>query len=69
MSKQVSIIVAASCVLEFNYFYDLLNFDGHAHVNVHQEGGRVMPDWPGLHDSKLYEARDLKPTICLRSVQ
>ena len=32
------------------------------------KGGRVIADWPGLKDADLYEERDLKPTIDLRSV-
>jgi uncharacterized protein (DUF1501 family) len=31
-------------------------------------GGRVIADWPGLAESMLYEARDLKPTIDIRAV-
>lgn len=31
-------------------------------------GGRVIADWPGLATSNLYEGRDLKPTIDLRSL-
>ena len=31
------------------------------------QGGRVIADWPGLADRDLYEARDLKPTLDLRS--
>jgi uncharacterized protein (DUF1501 family) len=31
-------------------------------------GGRVVSDWPGLASSALYEARDLRPTLDLRSV-
>lgn len=31
-------------------------------------GGRVLTDWPGLADAQLFEGRDLKPTIDLRSV-
>ena len=31
-------------------------------------GGRVIADWPGLEAADLYEGRDLKPTIDLRSV-
>lgn len=31
-------------------------------------GGRVLADWPGLARRQLYEARDLRPTIDLRSV-
>jgi uncharacterized protein (DUF1501 family) len=31
-------------------------------------GGRVIADWPGLETANLYEGRDLKPTIDLRSV-
>jgi uncharacterized protein (DUF1501 family) len=31
-------------------------------------GGRVLADWPGLHASALYEGRDLRPTLDLRSV-
>ena len=32
------------------------------------KGGRVIADWPGLKNAALYEGRDLKPTIDLRSV-
>ncbi len=32
------------------------------------QGGRVISDWPGLSPSALYEARDLKPTLDIRSV-
>jgi uncharacterized protein (DUF1501 family) len=32
------------------------------------DGGRVVADWPGLAASSLYEGRDLKPTLDLRSV-
>ena len=32
------------------------------------KGGRVVADWPGVAESKLYEARDLKPTTDLRAV-
>lgn len=32
------------------------------------KGGRVIADWPGLKAANLYEARDLKATIDLRSV-
>lgn len=32
------------------------------------KGGRVVADWPGLKPADLYEARDLKATIDLRSV-
>jgi uncharacterized protein (DUF1501 family) len=32
------------------------------------KGGRVIADWPGLKEANLYEARDLKATIDLRSV-
>jgi uncharacterized protein (DUF1501 family) len=31
-------------------------------------GGRVIADWPGLADRDLYQQRDLKPTLDLRSV-
>jgi uncharacterized protein (DUF1501 family) len=31
-------------------------------------GGRVMADWPGLAPGKLFENRDLAPTLDLRSV-
>ncbi|MBC7983224.1 MAG: DUF1501 domain-containing protein [Candidatus Obscuribacterales bacterium] len=31
-------------------------------------GGRVVADWPGLATSNLYQGRDLKPTLDLRSV-
>jgi uncharacterized protein (DUF1501 family) len=29
------------------------------------DGGKVVADWPGLGQTSLYEARDLKPTINL----
>lgn len=32
------------------------------------KGGRVVADWPGVSESKLYEGRDLKPTTDLRAV-
>ena len=32
------------------------------------KGKRVIADWPGLASSQLYEGRDLKPTLDLRSV-
>jgi uncharacterized protein (DUF1501 family) len=32
------------------------------------KGGRVIADWPGLAQTKLYEKRDLKPTTDLRAV-
>lgn len=32
------------------------------------KGGRVIADWPGLSTRALYEGRDLKPTLDLRSV-
>jgi uncharacterized protein (DUF1501 family) len=31
-------------------------------------GGRVIADWPGLANGDLYQGRDLKPTLDLRSV-
>jgi uncharacterized protein (DUF1501 family) len=31
-------------------------------------GGRVVADWPGLSSSALYQQRDLKPTLDIRSV-
>jgi uncharacterized protein (DUF1501 family) len=31
-------------------------------------GGRVVADWPGLASSALYEGRDLRPTLDLRSI-
>ncbi len=31
-------------------------------------GGRVMADWPGLAQGKLFEDRDLAPTLDLRSI-
>ncbi|GFE88190.1 DUF1501 domain-containing protein [Steroidobacter agaridevorans] len=31
-------------------------------------GGRVIADWPGLRNGDLYQQRDLKPTLDLRSV-
>lgn len=32
------------------------------------KGGRVIADWPGLSETKLYQDRDLKPTIDLRAI-
>ena len=32
------------------------------------KGGRVVADWPGLSPQKLYQDRDLRPTLDLRSV-
>jgi uncharacterized protein (DUF1501 family) len=32
------------------------------------KGGLVMADWPGLSPGKLYQDRDLRPTLDLRSV-
>lgn len=32
------------------------------------KGGRVVADWPGLSPRKLYQDRDLEPTLDLRSV-
>jgi uncharacterized protein (DUF1501 family) len=32
------------------------------------QGGRVVADWPGLSSRSLYQGRDLKPTLDLRSV-
>jgi uncharacterized protein (DUF1501 family) len=32
------------------------------------QGGRVLADWPGLRQTDLYEARDLRPTMALESV-
>jgi uncharacterized protein (DUF1501 family) len=31
-------------------------------------GGRVVADWPGLASSALYEGRDLRPTLDVRSI-
>jgi uncharacterized protein (DUF1501 family) len=31
-------------------------------------GGKVITDWPGLSPDSLYQGRDLKPTIDIRSV-
>jgi uncharacterized protein (DUF1501 family) len=31
-------------------------------------GGRVVADWPGLGPGRLFEDRDLQPTLDLRSV-
>lgn len=31
-------------------------------------GGRVIADWPGLSAQALYQGRDLKPTLDIRSV-
>jgi uncharacterized protein (DUF1501 family) len=33
------------------------------------KGGRVIGDWPGLGRAALYEGRDLKPALDLRSIQ
>lgn len=32
------------------------------------KGGRVIADWPGLSSAKLYQGRDLNPTIDLRAI-
>jgi uncharacterized protein (DUF1501 family) len=32
------------------------------------KGGRVIADWPGLATNSLYQARDLRPTLDLRTV-
>jgi uncharacterized protein (DUF1501 family) len=32
------------------------------------EGGRVVADWPGLSPRRLYQDRDLRPTLDLRSI-
>ena len=32
------------------------------------EGGRVLTDWPGLDRSRLYQGRDLAPTMDLRAL-
>jgi uncharacterized protein (DUF1501 family) len=32
------------------------------------KGGRILADWPGLAQSKLYEGRDLAPTSDLRGI-
>lgn len=32
------------------------------------KGGRVVADWPGLAEDRLYDKRDLKPTTDLRAV-
>jgi uncharacterized protein (DUF1501 family) len=31
-------------------------------------GGRVLADWPGLAPGKLFENRDLQPTLDIRAV-
>lgn len=31
-------------------------------------GGRVVADWPGLREAELFEGRDLRPTLDLRSL-
>ncbi len=31
-------------------------------------GGRVVADWPGLASSRLYQGRDLKPTLDVRAI-
>lgn len=33
------------------------------------KGGRVIADWPGLSPAKLYQERDLQPTLDLRRVE
>jgi uncharacterized protein (DUF1501 family) len=32
------------------------------------QGGRVLTDWPGLRDDRLFEGRDLQPTRDLRAI-
>jgi uncharacterized protein (DUF1501 family) len=32
------------------------------------KGGRVVADWPGLSQQKLYQDRDLRPTLDLRAI-
>lgn len=32
------------------------------------KGGRVVADWPGLSPQRLYQGRDLRPTLDLRAV-
>jgi uncharacterized protein (DUF1501 family) len=32
------------------------------------QGGRVLADWPGLSRAALFESRDLRPTLDIRSV-
>jgi uncharacterized protein (DUF1501 family) len=32
------------------------------------EGGRALADWPGLDRSRLYQGRDLAPTMDLRAL-
>jgi uncharacterized protein (DUF1501 family) len=32
------------------------------------DGGRVIADWPGLGQSELFEGRDLRPTLDIRSL-
>ena len=32
------------------------------------KGGRVLSDWPGLASAQLYQARDLRPTMDIRSI-
>lgn len=32
------------------------------------KGGRIVHNWPGLKDTDLYQGRDLRPTIDIRSV-
>jgi len=32
------------------------------------KGGRVLADWPGLSHRALYQERDLRPTLDLRSL-
>ena len=33
------------------------------------DGGRVVADWPGLSADRLYDGRDLAPTMDLRSIE
>jgi uncharacterized protein (DUF1501 family) len=32
------------------------------------QGGRVIADWPGLSSTALFEGRDLRPTLDMRSI-
>lgn len=32
------------------------------------QGGKVLADWPGLAETKLFENRDLQPTLDIRAI-
>jgi uncharacterized protein (DUF1501 family) len=67
---------AVAVITEFGRTAPISGTDSTAHgtatVVLHAggalKGGRVIPDWPGVSEASLYQARDLKPTIDLRAV-